>query len=70
MLTLFVKVEDLYLQTMYEYYGEKLKRVVEKLNNCSEKLDAVGMKYWNEVCRGLVTKREAVFKKRLYLRGY
>jgi hypothetical protein len=69
MLTLFVRFEDLYLQYEFEYYGNKLKTAAKKLEDCCVKFDADGMKYWNEICYELVTKRESIFKKRLKLRG-
>lgn len=70
MLTIIMKVEDLYLEIKYEILGALLKLAFEKALDCSKKLDAEGMKYYNEVCRELVVKREKAFNKRLWIRGY
>lgn len=70
MLTLVMKVSDVYLEIKYEVLGAFLKIAFEKALECSKELDAEGMKYWNEVCRGLVIAREKAFKKRLFIRGY
>ena len=70
MLTIFRKIQDLYYEFMYEFYGKMLKMAFEKALECQQKRDAEGMKEHNEVCRELVTRREKAFKKRLELRGY
>lgn len=70
MLTIFVKVSDVYLEIKYEVLGALLKIAFNKALECSRELDGEGMKQWNEVCRGLVIKREKAFKKRLLIRGY
>ena len=70
MLTIVRRIEDVWQAFKYEYYELVLKDAMKKAMECSEKLDAEGMKYWNDVCRKLVQKREEAFVKRLELRGY
>lgn len=70
MLTIIAKVSDVYLEIKYEVLGALLKVAFDKALECSKELDAEGMKYWNEVCRGLASAREKAFKKRLFIRGY
>lgn len=70
MLTLVAKVSDVYLEIKYEILGAFIKIALEQALECSKELDAEGMKYWNEVCRGLALAREKTFKKRLFIRGY
>jgi hypothetical protein len=69
MLTILRYFEDLYLEIKYVFYGEVLKLAFEKALECSKELDAEGMKYYNEVCRQCVIKREKAFNKRLELKG-
>ena len=70
MLTIIAKVSDVYLEIKYEVLGALLEVAFEKALECSKELDAEGMKYWNEVCRGLALAREKAFKKRMFIRGY
>lgn len=70
MLTILRKIEDVYLEIKYEVLGALLEVTFEKAIECSKQLDAEGMKYYNEVCRRLVTERERAFEKRLELRGF
>ena len=65
MLTIFVRIRDVYLEIKYEVLGALLEVTVDKLNECSEQLDAEGMEYYNKICRALVMEREKVFEKRL-----
>ena len=70
MLTLVVKVSDVYLEIKYEILGAFMKIALEQSLECSKELDAEGMKYWHELCRKLALAREKTFNKRLFIRGY
>ena len=65
MLTIYVHIRDVYLEVKYEVLGVLLEFTVDKLNECSEQLDAEGMAYYNKICKALIMEREKVFEKRL-----
>lgn len=70
MLTLVMKVSDVYLEIKYEVLGALLDVAFEQARECGKQRDVEGMKHWNEVCRGLAIAREKTFKKRSFIRGY
>jgi hypothetical protein len=70
MLTLVMKVTDVYLEIKYSILEALLEIALEQAKECSRQRDVEGMKRLNEVCRGLALAKEKTFKKRLFIRGY
>lgn len=72
MLTILTKVRNAYLKFKFEVLGALAQVALEAALTCGEKLDAEGMKYWNNVCRVLTREREKVFDKLMstVTRGY